>query len=130
MIPLFERPLLFLYAIFLIPAVWGAAQVRDYGLEYDAVLDAHSEEYVGGSHLIYDCSAKHWVCVAPYLHKECAEKHTEALAAKKVVLGCVQGAVYETKAACRQDMLRLIGRGNVPRSCLHPAHRSRLIGFQ
>jgi hypothetical protein len=130
MMALFERPLLFLCAILLIPTAWGETEVRDYGQEYDAVLDTHSEKYIGGSHLIYDCSAKHWVCVVPYLYKECGETHAEAMEAKKIVLGCVPGKIFESKLECRRDMLRLIGLGNVPRSCLHPIHRGRLIGFQ
>lgn len=103
---------------------------EDYGPEYEPGRDHHDTRVIGGPRAVYDCTRKRWTCVIPRQHRECGEKREREIRRGLHQLSCVPGATHPSKAACREDLLRLVARGNVPRSCLHPSQRPRLIGFR
>ncbi len=103
---------------------------EEYGPEYEPGRDHHDRQVIGGPRLVYDCQQLRWTCVIPRQHRECADRRGQEIAQGKHHLSCVPGETYPSKGACREDLLRLVARGNVPRSCLHPTQRPRLIGFR
>ncbi len=123
---------LFVTFLFVTATGMGAGPVlAQSGEEYDPRRDELSAKYTAGPALIYDCRAGHWACVAPFNHRDCGWERGRDLERGRIQLGCLPGPTYETRAACLKGLPEIVGRGlEAPRGCLHPAHRSRLIGFQ
>ena len=97
---------------------------------FDPTRDNISGKYLGGPVLLYDCEEKHWVCVSGDDAQNCDKTRATEGEKKQIALSCARGTVFETKSTCLYQLRTLTMRGNVPRACLHPDHRSRFIGFR
>lgn len=98
--------------------------------EYDPLKNFISAKYEAGPALVYDCLDKHWVCTGPNEHSVCSERRLENIQEGRIELNCMPDQIFPTIKECFEYIPRLIARGNVPRGCLHPAHRRRFIGFR
>jgi hypothetical protein len=99
--------------------------------EFDFGRDVISDKWFAGSSLVFDCENRHWVCVAPEDHQQCAQARERTLIKGKRELACAPAEVYQKRADCHETLRRMVSEGNAyPRVCLHPNERSRIIGFR
>lgn len=98
--------------------------------EIDPGKDIISKKWTAGPHLIYDCDARHWVCVHDLGQAQCEDQRLNKLASGARTLGCAPGQVFESREACWQMQQKLVQQALYPRTCLHPNARKRFIGFR
>lgn len=96
---------------------------------YDPKVDIISEKYEAGPYLIYDCQAKHYVCVLENYYKDCETLRAQNIHERKLDLGCAPLGMLPNKKSCFQKQLFLVSQNHGTRFCIGEEWKQKEIEF-
>ena len=87
----------------------------------DVLLDDPmlSLKYQRGKYLVYDCSAKHWVCTSFIEHKVCKDEREIAKLDKNLLLPCGAFNVFVSEKECNLYQQKLTSRNSSTIFCVN-----------
>jgi hypothetical protein len=99
------------------------------GVDFDNESPVLSSLYIRGTHLVYDCSSKHWVCTGDKEFNRCKEQRTRSLLDLKYHLPCASFDVYKSRKDCKEAQLNLTESARYERFCLNTGLEKSKLGF-
>ena len=99
------------------------------GVDFDnesPVLDAF---YIRGSHLVYDCSTRHWVCTGELEYNRCKTQRNKAVLDLSYNLPCAAFEIYKKRKDCYEAQIELTNTARFERFCLNTDMESNKLDF-